>query len=277
MSETRNSSVDSSKSIRSVCSSDIEESSCVDSESDNEIIRPRRWIKRRVVCDVSDEESESDNSDSKVVRPVVSKTRLEKYKRATFNNEFVLFKLNENTMNVNVNNIRELKKVTPLLSDLEILEFYNKSISIHQSQKQKNGHFLENIIKLVLDEHNVIYKEQVVIDNFGKIVGFNKKTKLCFHVIDFVIGENINIGSSVKNNKIISCKTTCRERWTQDDWTFVFPPKLYILVTISNDYPLSKRFRESSFRKIITCNPRKKDDRIFKLEFDHLISELKHF
>ena len=51
-------------------------------------------------------------------------------------------------------------------------------------------------------------------------------------------------------------------------------PKLYILLTISNDYPSSVRFEESSKRKIITCIPKKKDDRKFKLNFENLIDEL---
>ena len=73
---------------------------------------------------------------------------------------------------------------------------------------------------------------------------------------------------------MISCKTTCRERWTQDDWSYTFAPKLYILLTISDDYPPTQRFREDTKRKIITCLPKKKDDRLFKLHFENLIDEL---
>ena len=100
-----------------------------------------------------------------------------------------------------------------------------------------------------------------------------KKVK-CYHVIDFVIGENIELGKTIQDYKVISCKTTCRERWTQDDWSYTFIPKLYILLTISDDYPLSIRFRENKHRKIITCIPKKKDDRIYKLNFENLIQEL---
>ena len=96
----------------------------------------------------------------------------------------------------------------------------------------------------------------------------------CYHIIDFVIGENIDVGKSIADYKVISCKTTCRERWTQDDWCFTFAPKLYILLTISNDYPTTQRFREDARRKIITCLPKKKDDRLCKLNFENLIDEL---
>lgn len=37
---------------------------------------------------------------------------------------------------------------------------------------------------------------------------------------------------------------------------------------------IPKRFREGNNRKIITCLPKKKDDRIFKLNFENLINEL---
>lgn len=94
-----------------------------------------------------------------------------------------------------------------------------------------------------------------------------------FSYCRFVIGENI-IGKSITEYAVISCKTTCRERWTQDDWSYTFSPKLYLLLTISDDYPLSNRFRENKTRKIITCFAKKKDDRIFKLGFEDLISEL---
>ena len=96
-----------------------------------------------------------------------------------------------------------------------------------------------------------------------------------YHIIDFVIGENIEVGTSIAADyKVISCKTTCRERWTQDDWSYTFVPKLYILLTISDDYPPSRRFREDEKRKIITCLPNTKDDRLFKLNFENLIDEL---
>ncbi len=48
---------------------------------------------------------------------------------------------------------------------------------------------------------------------------------------------NITIGQSVENYIVVSTKTTCRERWSQDNWTLIYQPKLYILVTLSDDYP----------------------------------------
>ena len=193
-----------------------------------------------------------------------------------FDNHYVLSRIEENNFFKNLKIIQELKQIAPLLSDGELLQLYNKSISIHQSKIQGNGDFLENDILVgVLDKNNIHYKKQVTINKSGIIVGFNIKKDKCYHIIDFVIGENIEVGKSITEYKVVSCKTTCRERWTQDDWSYTFEPTLYILLTISDDYPSSQRFREDTKRKIITCIPKKKDDRLFKLNFENLIDELK--
>ena len=193
----------------------------------------------------------------------------------TFDNQYVLSRIEENKNTKKIKIINELKQIAPLLSDVELLQLYNKSISIHQSKIQGNGDFLENDILVgILDTNNISYKKQVTINNLGIIVGFNEKKRRCYHIIDFVIGENIEVGTSITNYKVVSCKTTCRERWTQDDWSYTFPPTLYILLTISNDYPPTQRFREDAKRKIITCLPKKKDDRLFKLKFENLVDEL---
>lgn len=193
----------------------------------------------------------------------------------TFDNQYVLSRIEENKISKQFKIIQELKQIEPSLSDFKLLQLYNKSISIHQSKIQGNGDFLENdILSGVLNKNNIPYKKQVTINKSGIIVGFNEKKGKCYHIIDFVIGENIEVGKSITDYKVVSCKTTCRERWTQDDWSYTFPPKLYILLTISDDYPPTQRFRESSKRKIITCLPKKKDDRLFKLNFENLIDQL---
>jgi hypothetical protein len=201
--------------------------------------------------------------------------KMESQNTVTFNNQYILSRIEENNNVKNLKIIQELKQIAPLLSDVELLKLYNKSISIHQSKIQRNGDFLENDILVgILDKNNIPYKKQVTINKSGIIVGFNIKKGKCYHIIDFVIGENIEIGKSITDYNVISCKTTCRERWTQDDWTYTFIPKLYILLTISDDYPPSARFREDAKRKIITSLPKKSDDRLYKLNFENLIDEL---
>jgi hypothetical protein len=192
-----------------------------------------------------------------------------------FNNQYVLSRMEENKLIKISLIIQELKQISPLSSDNELLQLYTKSISLHQSKIQGNGNFLENDILVgMLEENNISYKKQVTINKSGIIVGCNVKKGICYHIIDFVIGENIEEGKSITEYKVISCKTTCRERWTQDDWSYTYIPRVYILLTISDDYPSSTRFREAIHRKIITCIPKIKDDRIYRLKFDDLINEL---
>ena len=202
---------------------------------------------------------------------------METENKTIFNNEYVLSRIEENKVSKNLEIIHKLKQIAPSLSSDELLHLYNKSISIHQSKIQRNGDFLENdILAGALDKNNISYKKQVTINNSGIISGFNEKKRKCYHIVDFVIGENIEIGKSITDFKVISCKTTCRERWTQDDWSYTFAPQLFILLTISDDYPSGERFRENPNRKIITCAPKKKhDSRIFKLKFEDLIDELR--
>lgn len=191
-----------------------------------------------------------------------------------FNNKYVIQKIEENKQIKLKKIIEELKRIYPLQDEL-IIQLYNKSISIHQSNIQGNGNFLENdIVVSELTNHNIPFKQQVTISKDGIIVGFNEKKSKCYHIIDFVIGNNIEAGKSISEYKVLSCKTTCRERWTQDDWSFTYIPLKYILLTISSDYPSSARFRENEQRKIITCSPKSKDDRKYKLSFEDLINEL---
>lgn len=166
-----------------------------------------------------------------------------------------------------------LKTHFPDIDENKLLEIYKVSISLRQANVQKSGSHLENTICEHLKKNEISYRTQVTIDKNGVIIGFHMK-KTCSHIIDIVIGDNIEIGKSVKDFIVVSCKTTCRERWTQDEWTLSFPPKKYILVTCSSDYPSSMRFQESSIRMICTCKPKKKDDRIYKVSFDDLLDEV---
>jgi hypothetical protein len=170
--------------------------------------------------------------------------------------------------------IDKLKIICPKEKDDKLLELYKLSISIHQSKMQGNGSFFENeIITTLLDENDISYRQQVTIDSTGTIIGFNVKKK-CHHILDFVIGSNIKIGNSITNYKVLSCKTTCRERWTQDNWSLTIKPRKYLLLTLSNDYPSRERFNEGRVRKMISCISKTRDDRKYKLTFDDLIEEI---
>jgi hypothetical protein len=193
-------------------------------------------------------------------------------------NKFVLSNISANVLGNNERVVHELKQIAPQMSDLVLLQLYIKSVSLHQSKNSHNGKFLENtVISSALDNANIPYRKQVTIDKSGLIVGFNETKKNCYHIVDFVIGNEICIGKTITEFGVVSCKTTCRERWTQDDWSFTYQPKLYLLTTLTNDYPSNARFRESDKRKIITCIPKQNDDRVYPLNYDNLLSELQIF
>ena len=95
-----------------------------------------------------------------------------------FNNQYILSKIEENKISKNLKIIQELKKLAHSLSDIKLLQLYNKSISTHQSKNKENGDFLENdILVNILNKNNISYKTQVTINKSGIIVGFNEKKK----------------------------------------------------------------------------------------------------
>lgn len=167
--------------------------------------------------------------------------------------------------------VSRLKSKLPTKSDLEILEIYDECISIHQSRQQGSGSFLENYIcNEILVKNDIPFKYQVSIDDDGIIIGFNVKKNVS-HVVDIVIGTDIEIGKSITEFKVVSCKTTCRERWTQDKWSLTHPPRMFVLATLSDDYPSSSRFNESETRRIVSSVSKANDNRLFRLDFDNLL------
>ena len=188
-------------------------------------------------------------------------------------NTFLTEEYAQHNLGKQKSNIQRLKQVLPEKTEDELIKIYNECVSIHQSKIQRGGEFLEKQICEFLGKNNIPFKTQVSINKEGIIVGFNIK-KSVSHVVDIVIGGDIEIGKSITEFDVISCKTTCRERWTQDNWSFIHKPQLFILATLSDDYPPSKRFNECETRKIITSKPKLKEDRIFKLNFDDLLSLL---
>ena len=93
-----------------------------------------------------------------------------------FTNQYLLSRIDENKLIKISLIIQELKQISPLSSDNELLQLYTKSVSLHQSKIQGNGNFLENDILVgMLEENNISYKKQVTINKSGIIVGFNVK------------------------------------------------------------------------------------------------------
>ena len=194
-----------------------------------------------------------------------------------FNNQYVRSKIDECEQAKRSILIQSIQTILGEVSEEICMQVYAKSISMHQGHLQGNGQFLEQLVATQLEQMNIPHRAQVTIDSSGIICGFQVKKGRCYHILDFVVGQQIEVGKSITEYTVLSCKTTCRERWTQDDWSFTFAPKRYLLLTLSSEYPPSKRFREDLHRKIITCSPKKRDDRRYPLNFEHLMNELHEF
>jgi DNA (cytosine-5)-methyltransferase 1 len=179
--------------------------------------------------------------------------------------------LSENEINTLCKEMGNLNVSDP--NDMKII--YDACVSSRQKKVSKNGISLEDIVAKYLSKNGVNYQRQIRINNKGIIIGNSSAT---YHIIDFVIctDDKSIIGNNIRNYIVLSVKKTVRERWSQDSWTLKIVPRKYILLTLSDDYPSSKKFSETTYRKIITNNPKKKDDRIYKLNLDDLLIELEY-
>jgi hypothetical protein len=158
----------------------------------------------------------------------------------------------------------ELNGSFPTMDDTMVLELYNMVVSVRQQSVCYNGKCLEDMITGLLDVKGIGYRSQVSINHDGIVM---ESRSNCHHILDIVIGDSIDPGSHISDYKVLSCKTSCRERWLQDNqWSFTHPPILYALVTLSDDYPSSERFKESDSRCIVTEKPKLRDDRIRKVD-----------
>lgn len=189
--------------------------------------------------------------------------------------EWDLDKKNESNRII-INNLRSaLPSCT--FSEQELLKLYDTAISTFQSGKCKNGKSFESVIENQLRVNSIPFVSQVAIDKHGIIIGTGTTVEGHAHTLDILIGadsiEHIK-GEHISNYVVISCKTSVRERWNQDEWTFEHKPKLYILCTLSADYPNSAKFQESVTRKIATSKPKQKDDRKYKLDLEDCLNEV---
>ena len=209
---------------------------------------------------------------------------------ARFTNEYmraVQKTFNNKKLKETLKKVRDKHEWTKEVPDEELLALKTTLHSIHQGGVQGHGAMLEDEVEKFLKSNAVEFEKQVTIDKNGIIVPRDfttsekkKRREQGYHIIDFVIVDpykknKIEIGEHISKYIVTSCKTTCRERWTQDNWTLDITPRMYLLLTLSDDYPTKERFRESPMRKIVTMTPKKKDDRVYKLEFEDLYNELR--
>lgn len=170
------------------------------------------------------------------------------------------------------NLIASLRLEYPKLSDWsddEIGKLCDSSNSYAQSQRCKNGGNFEKCIEQILLDKGIEFDRQVPIDKDGYITDVKENSK----IVDIIIGKR-KVKQHISEYVVLSLKTSTRERYSEDDWTKVHKPKLYIYGTLNSDYPSPEKFEESESRKLMCVNPKKVDTRKFKLGFKNLFDVL---
>jgi predicted nucleic acid-binding Zn-ribbon protein len=172
---------------------------------------------------------------------------------------------NHNSKQYHFDTLRSKYPCLERCSNEELEDISNTVNSHSQSIRCKNGGNFEKIIEDLLQKKNIAYSRQVPIDKNGILVKKKKNNK----VLDIIIGNAV-IGQHISNYIVISLKTSTRERHSEDDWSKIHVPKLYLYGTLSSDYPHPEKFEESDVRKMLCLNPKKNDTRKFKLGFNDL-------
>jgi hypothetical protein len=180
----------------------------------------------------------------------------------------ILENMNSKSLTNKTNLIASLHLKYPKLSDWsddEIKELCDNINSHAQSQRCINGGNFEKCIEQILSDKGVEFNRQVPIDKDGYITDTKKNNK----IVDFIIGNPI-VKHHISEYIVLSLKTSTRERYSEDDWTKVHKPKVYIYGTLKSDYPSPEKFEENETRKLLCVTPKKVDTRKFKLGFNDL-------
>ena len=149
-------------------------------------------------------------------------------------------------------------------------QIYDATNSFRNSLVSRRGKIFETHISEFLRNNHVSFEEQVSIDLNNNCFRAGKKEP----VVDFVIKHSDDetlVNQNISEFIIISRKYTCRERYKQDDWTYVHTPLKYILLVGSNDYP--KTFVDTDTRVLITLVNKQGDKR---KGIDALLSEISY-
>jgi len=176
------------------------------------------------------------------------------------------------------------------MSNDDFYAVYTKCVSDFQSNQSKAGKNFEDAVSSHLSNHGIVHSRQVCVNLHGYIIPQPDKTQKnrkgtknevqkreSCKKVDIVVG-NATEGTHISEYSVLSCKKSCRERYTQDDW-FISPntrPKKYFLITDSKDFPPSNAFKETVDRKIISSKTKQTDDRRYKLRNENLLEELEN-
>ena len=162
--------------------------------------------------------------------------------------------LAKNPTNLKVGNLEEYH--------LRIAELNFKNLTLLTTTR-----VLKNFMKVKLEASQLNFRENVLINSEGTIIGFGNASEK-FARIGIVLGAPM-IGDSIKNFGAITCKPDCN-RLMIDEWSLDIEPLFYILVTLNAKYPAMKTFKESSKRFLITCTPKLDDDRKYNFNFNNI-------
>lgn len=155
-------------------------------------------------------------------------------------------------------------------TDEEIMSILNHCNSYSQSRRSVGGKELETRIETHFTKEGQPYRRQVRIKD--GIIQDTKSTK-GMKIVDIVFG-NPQPGDHISNYAIMSLKTSSRERASEDDWTLIYRPKLYLYASLKADYPAPEKFQESESRKLVCATPKPEDTRRFKLGFEDILREV---
>lgn len=111
-----------------------------------------------------------------------------------------------------------VKRMQELLPRSRVTEdvaynIYKTCVSMNQQSRSNKGKLLEQCIEDVLKARQIPYLPQVTVDTTG-IIHKSRGQKKGVHVHDFVI--DAQVGDSIRDKIVLSCKTSLRERWRQD-------------------------------------------------------------
>ena len=156
-----------------------------------------------------------------------------------------------------------LKEIVPNVTLEQSIQIYQKTISMRQSTVSMTGKAFEDTVEELLRENNIEYRKQISINLQQNKVQNGKSSP----VVDFVIGH----GDDLQDLIVVSCKHTCKERASQDDWSLLHIPKKYFLVVATSDYP--SKFEDTKTRKLFTLQSKKNENRLTMSDFMNEIKE----
>lgn len=137
--------------------------------------------------------------------------------------------------------LEKLKEILPDITFEKAKEIYDISISFRQSKCSFVGKAFEETVENFLIDIGIRFEKQVSL-NLSKGVISSKRQR---PIVDFLIR---GWDERIENSIVISCKHSCRERASQDDWSLKTKPRLYVLV-YNEDPP--KDFVFTASRKLV--------------------------